>query len=37
MFFLHGFVEQSAGTPNIDIPKVIVEEIEMPVSMSPDW
>jgi len=29
--------ETGSGTANIDIPKIIVEEMEMPVSMSPDW
>lgn len=29
--------ETSAGAANIDIPRTAVEELEMPVSMSPDW
>jgi len=29
--------ETGAGTPAISIPQAIVEELEQPVAMSPDW
>ncbi|KAG0575622.1 hypothetical protein M758_5G019900 [Ceratodon purpureus] len=29
--------ETGAGTPTIDIPQIIAEELEIPVAMSPDW
>lgn len=30
-------IEQGAGTPSIDIPQAIAEELEIPAAMSPDW
>lgn len=29
--------EQGTGTPSIDIPQAIAEELELPPAMSPDW
>lgn len=35
---LHDNVDQGVGTPNINIPKAIIEELEqLPEAMSPDW
>jgi hypothetical protein len=32
-----GTANQSDATPTIDIPQSIVEDLELPVAMSPDW